>query len=250
MSERKFGLSGTTLKFIACICMFIDHSAAQIISMGIGIENFATMNPINYSLYIILRGIGRMAFPIFAFLIVEGFTHTRDSKNYTLRMIIFAVISQIPFNLAFGDRIFNTERFLPQFIFGNVMWTFALALIMLHIIKIVEDKEFKSPIKYLLSFVIVGIFFLIAEVIKCDRRGWGILVIGLFYIFRDARWKQMLTSIVSFNDQFKTFGIFSYLSLIPIGLYNGKRGKNIKTFFYIFYPVHLLTLFFMRRLLF
>ncbi len=250
MSKRKFGLSGTALKILACIFMFIDHFAAEVIYMGFGLDRITAINPAYFNLYMLARWIGRIAFPIFAFLIVEGFIHTRDSKKYTLRMIIWAIISQIPYNLAFGDKIYYTEKFLPTFIFGNVMWTFALALIMLHIIKLIEEKEFSSPIRYILSFVVIGIFFLIAEIIKCDRKGWGILVVGLFYIFRDARWKQMLTSVVSFYDQYKMSGIFPFLSLIPIGLYNGERGRDIKKFFYIFYPTHLLILFAIRRILF
>lgn len=126
--ERKFGVSGFSLKIIACIAMLIDHIGAVVVLVGVGSKNLASLGP-NIMLYYYSRMIGRIAFPIFAFLVVEGFVHTRDIKKYALRMLIFSLISQIPYNLAFGNRIFYTERFLPAFIFGNVMWTFLLGIL-------------------------------------------------------------------------------------------------------------------------
>ena len=88
-------MSGTTLKWIAVISMLIDHTAEVLIN-----HNAALTDPIWAQIYVLMRGIGRIAFPIYAFLLVEGFLHTRDVKKYLARMLTFAVVSEIPFDLA------------------------------------------------------------------------------------------------------------------------------------------------------
>ena len=95
--EKAVGLSGSTLKLIAIVTMFIDH---------LGVVAFETQIS-NYMVpYYIMRLIGRLAFPIFCFLLVEGFFHTRDVKKYALRLLVFAFISEIPFDLAFNRQLF------------------------------------------------------------------------------------------------------------------------------------------------
>lgn len=236
--RERFGISSFGLKIIACLTMLIDHIGGIVVYWNIDFANLAN----DYSLYLIYtitRMIGRISYPIFAFLIVEGFIHTKNFKKYTLRMFIFALLSIIPYNLAFGRRVFNIE-YWNNFIFGNVLWTFLLGLILMYLLKIVEEKRYKKLIEFGLYSILTAVFMIVAYMIKCDRRHWGILVIALFYIFRDRRWKQALTSIVSFRDQ----AIVSHLALIPILLYNGKRGRDIRYFFYIFYPLHLVVLYF------
>lgn len=236
--DGRFGLSGFWLKVIACLAMLIDHIGGIVVYWKIDFENITSDIGL-YQIYAVTRMIGRIAFPIFAFLIVEGFIHTKNFKKYLLRMFIFALIAIIPYNLAFGRRVFNPE-FWTNFIFGNVLWTFLLGLILMYLLKIIEEKKYKKIVEYGLYIVLTAVFMIVAYFIKCDRRQWGILVIALFYIFRDSRWKQALTSIVSFRDQ----AIVSHLALIPILLYNGDRGRNMRYFFYIFYPLHLIVLYF------
>ncbi|WFA08696.1 TraX family protein [Tissierella sp. Yu-01] len=243
--ERKFGLSGFSLKVIACISMLVDHIGAVVFLMGVGYQNLMNLGPYSI-LYYYSRMIGRIAFPIFSFLVVEGFIHTRNIKKYCLRMLTFALISQIPYNLAFGNRIFYTERFLPAFIFGNVMWTFLLGILMMRVMKLIDDKELNKVVKYLGYVVALLVFGGIAYLVRCDRNCWGIFVIWGFYIFRGSRALQMLSSIATFRDQ----AITAHLALIPIAFYNGKRGKDIKYFFYVFYPLHLIVLYFVRIYMF
>lgn len=235
--NERFGISAFWLKMIACVTMLIDHIGGIVFLSGIGYEAIFS-DPKMATIYVYTRMIGRIAYPIFAFLLVEGFTHTKNFKKYIMRMLVFALISIIPYNLAFGRRLFNPE-YWNRFIFGNVMWTFLLGLILMYVLKLIEEKEYKNIFKVVLYIIITAVFMGGAFIIKCDRRQWGILVIALFYLFRDSRLKQALTSIVSFRDQ----AIYAHLSLIPILLYNGKRGRDIRYFFYIFYPLHLILLY-------
>ena len=236
--RERIGISSFGLKVIACLTMLIDHIGGIVVYWNIDFSNLAN-DPSLYLIYSLTRMIGRISFPIFAFLIVEGFIHTKNFKKYISRMFIFALISIIPYNLAFGRRVFNPQ-YWTNFIFGNVLWTFLVGLVLMYLLKIVEEKKYKKIVEFGLYIVLTAVFMVIAYFIKCDRRQWGILVIALFYIFRDSRWKQALTSIVSFRDQ----PLISHLALIPILLYNGERGRDIRYFFYIFYPLHLIVLYF------
>lgn len=109
-------LSGTTLKWIAVISMLIDHTAEVLIN-----HNAALTDPIWAQIYVLMRGIGRIAFPIYAFLLVEGFLHTRDVKKYLARMLTFAVVSEIPFDLA----VFHTPFYWGyQNVFLRCFWDY------------------------------------------------------------------------------------------------------------------------------
>ena len=112
-------MSGTTLKWIAVISMLIDHTAEVLIN-----HNAALTDPIWAQIYVLMRGIGRIAFPIYAFLLVEGFLHTRDVKKYLARMLTFAVVSEIPFDLA----VFHTPFYWG---YQNVFFTLFLGLLAL-----------------------------------------------------------------------------------------------------------------------
>lgn len=112
-------LSGTTLKWIAVISMLIDHTAEVLIN-----HNAALTDPIWAQIYVLMRGIGRIAFPIYAFLLVEGFLHTKDVKKYLARMLTFAVVSEIPFDLA----VFHTPFYWG---YQNVFFTLFLGLLAL-----------------------------------------------------------------------------------------------------------------------
>lgn len=116
--ERK-GLSGSALKIIAIVTMLIDHIAATVI---IRILKFGGYNDGLYQLYRVMRNIGRIAFPIFCFLLVEGFMHTRDREKYALRLGCFAAVSEIPFDLAFNGKVLEVG-------YQNVFFTLLLGLL-------------------------------------------------------------------------------------------------------------------------
>lgn len=237
--QEKLKITAFKMKVIAVLSMLIDHYAAIMILTATGIDSLSQSMQVQYSF---MRGIGRIAFPIFAFLVVEGFLKTKDRKKYALRMLIFAIISTPAYNIAFGQTFIYTRKFLIAFIFGNVMWTFLLAVVMMSIMELIEQKNLNIIVSYICYAVIIAVFAFIAENIKCDRKALGIISIGLFYILRACRVKQVISGIVSFYFHHP----MSYLGLIPILFYNGERGKDFRYFFYIFYPLHLFILALLR----
>lgn len=217
--KRRIYLSGSTLKLIAVITMLIDHIAACVID--------SSVYPLTYSL---MRSIGRIAFPIFCFMIVEGYYHTRDVKKYIARLLIFGFISEIPFDLAMTGS--------PGLAFGhqNVFFTLALGLL---VVWIVDNNKDNVLITYI---TIIGISAL-AIILKLDYQCYGIFQILIFYYNRNKRLFR-LAGIAFLNILMEQpFGI---AALAFIELYNGKKGFNCKYLMYMFYPVHLVCLFFIK----
>lgn len=231
-------INNNILKIIAMILMLLDHL-------------WETIIPGNQWMTLI----GRMAFPIFAFLIVEGFFHTSDLKKYMKRLFIFGLISEIPFNLIYtGSIIFPFHQ--------NVMFTLLLGLLIINEIdKLKNNKEIKKKIIPILK---IFLFLIISIIGFVDYGVTGVLTIVVFYLFRGFKlaWIGQLISlillyIVFFEGQSVILNIFNYeyflplqsigvLSLIFIWLYNGEKGKNnklIKYLFYSFYPVHMLVIY-------
>lgn len=218
------------LKLIACFSMLFDH---------IGYLIFKSASFFNY--------IGRLAFPIFAFQITEGYLHTKNLKKYMLRLLVFAIISQIPF------MIFN-KLFLDR-VAVNVMFTllFGLGAIVI----------FDKFNKFLGIFYTIIIAFF-AEKCHFDYGAYGISIIMIFYIFKDNSLLKMIAFLIATFIKYATillpyslptifniittfnpivfYAICTGLSIIPILLYNGQKGKDIKYFLYLFYPIHLLIL--------
>ena len=231
-------LNSNALKVIAMILMLLDHM-------------WGTIIPGNQWMTLV----GRMAFPIFAFLIVEGYIHTSDYKKYIKRLLIFGLLSEIPFNLIYtGSIIFPFHQ--------NVLFTLVLGLLIINVIdKIKNNKEIKLRVKSILKILL---FLLITIIGFVDYGITGVLTIVIFYLFREFKfaWLGQLISlillyIVFFKGQSIIINIFNYeyflpiqgmgvLSLILIWLYNGKKGNNsklLKYIFYSFYPVHMLMLY-------
>lgn len=241
-----------TLKMIAIIAMLIDHIGAIFIPEG---------DPKYQMLYLAFRSIGRLAFPIFCFLIVEGFYHTRDVKKYLTRLGIFALISEIPFDLAFYHYHFHTDvtTDLGNFISGtslkfisnifssqNVFITLFLGLLMIYVMDNV-DKKYEGKIfeLNLYNALITLGFCAIAILFRSDYSFLGILLIAAFYLFRGSKslCGFSIFLILGFLTGNFFFGIFATLAIIFIIFYNGKKGKDAKYLFYIFYPAHLFLLY-------
>lgn len=224
-------MSSFVLKIIACVCMLCDH-------LGDALLGSTTF----------LNFIGRFAFPIFCFQIVQGYIHTHNIKKYILRLGIFAIISQIPFAV-FYHLVFNTFAI-------NVIFTLLFGLLAI----LIYDKYNKFV--GVCSLLLLGV---IAEVCKFDYGFFGVFIIFMFYLLRNKKLAMSLTFIISVIIKFYISLLkynlpFSYLflgnkysclmyctclSILPIMLYNGKKGKDAKYLFYIFYPVHLLILCFL-----
>lgn len=216
-------MSSFVLKLIAIITMFIDH---------IGYVIFDGFSFFNY--------IGRIAFPIFAFQISEGYIHTKNLKKYFLRLFIFALISQIPFMLF--HKILSNEFAL------NIFFTLLLGLASIYIYDKSKHKFFGIIIS-----IMIGI---IAEFIHCDYGFYGIAIILLFYVFKNNNLLSSISFIIAVTVNYLIpiikygfYNIYLYLytfTLIPIifiSLYNGKKGKNTKYLLYLFYPIHLLLIY-------
>ena len=202
-----------------------------------------------------LTCIGRLTFPIYAFLLVEGYFHTRNIKKYVRRLLLFAVLSEIPFNLAMGSRIFYP-------IHQNVLWSFLIALGLIHW----NEKAKASPLwkRIPVGIATFCIAYIGGIITFVDYYQAGILMILTFYFFRGRKWWHYLGQLLcmwyingemlgGFGYEIDLFGTthfiarqsFALLALIPIWLYRGKQGYHSKTLqygYYAFYPLHLLIL--------
>ena len=235
MELRKPSLSGSTLKIIALVIMLIDHIGAVIVQRTMSMPGFD--HDFWNSLYWPLRNIGRLAFPVFCFLLVEGFIYTSNSKKYLERMLIFAVISEIPFNLGITGELFNLN-------YQNVFWELALGIVALMCLKKIEETNNNYMIQVILRLFVIGIFALGAEVWNFDYGMYGIISIIALYVFRQNRISQLLVGAVSF-----CWEQTAPLAFLIIAFYNGKRGRRIKYAFYAFYPAHLLILYMIARIM-
>ena len=212
-SEKKGDERMTTfvLKIIAIVTMLIDH---------IGYVLFPK--------WLILRLIGRIAFPIFAYLIAEGFVHTRDVKKYLFRLGLFALISEIPFDLA------STGKVL-EFGHQNVFFTLLLGLLAIVLVSKTQN--------IILQFATVFVLSIVAILLRTDYQSTGVMMIALFYIFRYRKVEKFFAVAVLVLMMSGKWQWFCLLSFIPIALHNGKQGPKMKLFFYLFYPLHLLTIY-------
>ena len=213
--NNKVGIDAFTLKMIAAVTMLIDHTGY-----------------IFFPQYVFLRIIGRIAFPIFAFLIVEGFMHTRNVKKYIYRMIAFALITEIPFDFAF----YGTVNWGHQ----NVLITFTLALLALYI-----DRQYSRKVGIAAAFGLA----LLAEFIGSDYGMFGVIVVMMFYWNYDRFYNKLIFGTATLTLLVSSYQIFDVMAMIPIGLYNGKKGIGFKYFFYVFYPGHLLILYLIHVLI-
>lgn len=244
--NKRFEISSFVLHILAMIFMLCDHL-------------WATIVPGNEW----LTCIGRIAYPIFAFMIVEGYFHTKKLKQYVLRLLIFAALSEIPFNLMTGGSLFNL---LHQ----NVLWTFLIGVGLIHLIERARQNPRKIG-RWLLAALGLLLGCAIALVGMTDYMHFGVLTILVFYLFRGRRWWcyvgqlvclwfiniEMMGGIVYPIELFGNELIihqqgFALLALLPIWLYQGKQGmynKAVKYTYYAFYPVHLLILYLLMLVL-
>lgn len=212
------------LKIIAMITMFLDHF----------IKCFFLTNELKYLYYF-----GRISYPIYAFLLVEGYFHTKNLKKYYIRLFLLAIVSEIPYDYFFTLEFFNFE-------IQNVIWELLLGLIIVHLLD--RFKKFTIPI------IIVS--FYLANFLNLDYYGYGILIILIFYYAKKMRNKIIfeapLLLIISILSKI-TLEWFNIFSLIPINLYNGKLGYTSKIYFiftYLFYPLHIILLIYLRYLIY
>lgn len=212
-----------TIKMIACVTMILDHIKYAIPST----ENFVTMY------------LGRISFPLFAFLITEGYIHTSNLKKYYERLIIFGIISQIPFMLF--------RSLVGEWKMLNIMFTLLLGLLSITTYDKIKKKYISIPICILI--------IALGEILNVDYGWFGVCLVFIIYIFRNKKiilpFAYIILLILMFyqiemlkwSKMYITYFICYFIPIIFMLLYNGKKGKKIKYFFYVFYPIHMIILY-------
>ena len=236
--RRSFSFSGTALKTIACITMLVDHIGASCIEAGLLLPELETGEVSGgawdqlslFQLDRVLRFTGRLAFPIFCFLLVEGFVHTHDVKKYVRRLFLFALISEVPFDLAFFRTPFDPSA-------QKVYWTLALGVLAMAGLKRFEKE---NGLPGWQGLVWAGGCAALALAANTDYNAIGVIIICALYLTRTNRKWQCLAGALLFM-----FELTAPLAFVLVWFYNGQRGACSplqKKAFYWFYPVHLLVL--------
>jgi hypothetical protein len=233
-------MSNHVLKWIAIISMTIDHIGVYLI-------------PFDHPAHIYFRLIGRLAFPLFAFLIAQGYKHTKDVFKYMKRLLIFAAAIEI-FMVLFYIVFFNQPSFggyLAQSLSFNIFWTLLFGLIALYLYHH-ENLDMK-----------LGILPLLVLSIYLQYSFYGVLLIMVFGIVKSLKWQSIIIFILtalyvfhplllfdqSFSDIFLV-QMFAVLVMVPVYFYNGKRGKQMRYFFYFYYPLHIALLYGLQYLIY
>ncbi|MDO5520298.1 MAG: TraX family protein [bacterium] len=224
---KQLRLNGFSLKIIAMITMLIDH---------IGLVFFPEVGT--------FRLIGRLAFPIFCFLLVEGFYHTSNVKKYMGRLLLFAVVSEYPFDLLAN----MPGNYMKS---QNIFFTLFLGLVAIYLM---DQADRKYPmeffVKSIIDVVIAIVFSSIAMILKTDYNVLGVFYIVIFYLYRGRHFFiflciEIITIYFCGGLYVKGHMIrqnFAGFAVLLTALYNGERGPKIKYLFYIFYPLHILVL--------
>lgn len=225
----KRGLSQETLKLIACVTMLIDHVGYIFIHQ--------------YPWYYVMRVIGRLAFPIYCFLLAEGAHYTRNPKRYALRLAVGAVLAELPFDLAFFGGWYWGHQ--------NVMVTLLLGFLALKAMEKCPNLFWKLAVSLP--------FALAAKLLKTDYSWEGVMLIVLFGLTREMPHRRLIQllgmiviSLEMSSFHIPMFGIavpvqiFGVFAMALIGLYSGRKATGSKAAqwgFYLFYPAHLCVLY-------
>lgn len=226
LQQNRFGLLNVTaLKLIAVVSMLIDH---------IGYVFFPSVR--------LLRIIGRLAMPIYCFCVSEGLIHTSNRKNYLIRVIIFALISELPFDFAFNGGFKLRDE--------NVMFTFICAILGIDISEFILKKS-RSSAATVFSLVTALLFAALAELIHTDYGIFGVVLVYVFYFFRSfpvlrLTAAALFVTVTCWGNR----ELYCLPAFLLLAVYNGQRGAGFKYLFYSFYPVHLAVLALLDRFLF
>ena len=251
------GVSASVLKHAAVITMLIDHITCCFLEVVyINGVPLCRTGRLFYWLDMVGRAIGRTAFPIFCFMILEGYSHTRSRARYLLRLVLFGLISHYPFNWIFFPLSSKPHT--------GTMFTLALGLAgiwildtMLRVFPPSADPKGKGTGNRWLNLLVTmlvscpAVFALcwIAKTIGSDYSYGGVMTIVIMYLLRQSRDLQAILgwAWLAFYNSYELYAIPGFFL---IRCYNGTRGKQYKYFFYIFYPAHLLILYLIRKSIF
>ncbi len=240
MREKGFAIKGSTLKWIAIITMLIDHTGATLVA---GALSSCPQGSTAYQrwlfLYWLMRCIGRIAFPIFCYLLVEGIRHTSNPRKYAARLLLFALISELPFDYAFFSGWIDWNG-------QNVFFTLFLGFVAVECTLYIQKNLQRPVVKQFGNLLVTVVFMIAADYLYTDYGAIGVLTIVLMYyvpVLRPRGRKgtsfliAMLPLVVA-----NPVELPALLDAVLIQKYDGTRGKQMKYFFYLFYPVHILLL--------
>ena len=226
-------LSGSALKVLAMVCMVADHLTL----LGVKVWPWMTVslstvgNTTVSPAFLLSCVVGRIAFPLFAFLCVEGYRHTHDIRKYMGSLLLFAILSIVPFNLMEGHPWYYWRHL-------NVLFTLLLGLCGIYCID--NFKGLKAGACVLAA--------LVAFLMHCDYSAYGVALIIVMYLLGKPEYQSLALVAVFARSKYT---ICAALASVPIMLYNGKRGfihgRFWKYFFYAFYPLHILLLYLFVR---
>jgi len=244
-------MSVFVLKIIACAAMLIDHFGAAIMLPNLGEPGFGP------EIYVLTRSVGRIAFPIFAYLIAQGCVHTKNIGKYLARLGLLAIVSEPFFDMAFWGGDINFLRNT------NIFYTLFLGAATVAILEKAREafgngKPLSTTIFY--GTFIVGALFapaMAAYALGADYSFIGVGIIFLIYILRpESRFGRTIALAIGMAALYShniNYLMFSFVAIGLIALYNGKLGTSspaIKWGFYFFYPAHLAALVAARMFIF
>ena len=235
-------LSCNALKIIACISMLIDHTSYGILhnymlahATELGPDEFSRMQTI----YEIGQGIGRIAFPIFCFFLVEGFMRTRSVKKYAIRLAVFALISELPFDLGLFGLVIKHDH-------QNIILSFLIALIMLSVIRYLEDNTLGlSGVVRWLAIICTVIAFSDAAVLLHTDYSWKcMLLAAVLYLTRSAGPARLVAGAAAVSWE-----KYAPISFLLLCFYDPDVRPRFKYAFYVFYPLHLIIIYYIAKLI-
>ena len=227
-----FSLSGSGLKWFAMLTMLLDHIGAVLL-----VPHLA--DPAAAAVYLALRCIGRMSFPIYCFLLTEGVRHTSHPRRYALRLLGFALLSEPAFNYA------TLGRWRDAGHANNVLFTLLLGFLALQILRALQARVGQTaPAALMLGGASAAALAFLAEYLGTDYGAVGVITVVLFYVLpplfanRSVGFTAALLPLCLTNS----LEIFALPDVFLLGAYTGRRGRQNALFFYAFYPAHLLLL--------
>ena len=246
--REKRGVPGSVLKWVAIITMLIDHIGVVLVLGWAKYRHYWGPGIESKFFYYFIRSIGRLGFPLFCFLLAEGFIHTRSRWKYLLRLFVFALISEIPFDLAFNGAWI-------EFGSQNVFFTLTLGLLAIMLWdRLTLGGGDCPPWRGLAAILCATALGAAAHYMETDYGAMGVALILVMHLLRDRPWTRdqaaggVLAAMIPFGSHW--IELFGVLAFPLFHLYNGQRGRQSKYFFYIFYPAHLLLLALIAKLLF
>jgi hypothetical protein len=236
-------LDGTMLKWVAIVTMLVDHVAITLVYPEF-LALRGTAAAVTWAdAYNAMRDIGRIAFPLFCFALTEGLAHTHDRPRYALRLFLFALVSEIPFDLALND---GKVSFVAD---TNVMYTLFVCFMALWAgdsIRRAEGDRLPGWAGDVVTIALLAAGAMVDIRLTSDYSWFGILLGGSLYLTRQHRLAQVACgtacTVLYCLINARWIEMYALIGLALILFYNGKRGRGMKCFFYAFYPGHLLIL--------